>query len=44
VRSSGEEITIAANIPLFKGMNRIAVVARDDEGMTTTETTYVYRK
>lgn len=45
VRTSGsDEIEIATRVPLFKGMNRIAVVARDDEGMSTTESTYVYRK
>ncbi len=45
VRSpGGSEMPIATNVPLFKGMNRIAIVARDDDGMTTTESTYVYRK
>lgn len=40
----GDDIEIATNVPLFKGMNRIAIVARDDDGMSTTESTYVYRK
>jgi carboxyl-terminal processing protease len=45
VRTGGSEtIDITTDVPLFKGMNRIAVVARDDEGMSTTESTYVYRK
>ena len=44
VRAHGDSIEIATNVPLFKGMNRIAIVARDEEGMTTTESTYVYRK
>ncbi len=44
VRAKGDSIDIATNVPLFKGMNRIAIVARDQEGMTTTESTYVYRK
>ena len=42
--NNGESIDIATNVPLFKGMNRIAIIARDDEGMTTTQSTYVYRK
>lgn len=40
----GGDVEIATNVPLFKGMNRIAIVARDDDGMSTTESTYVYRK
>lgn len=44
VKTSGEKIKIDASVPLFKGMNRIAIVARDDDGMSTTENTYVYRK
>ncbi|MEZ4460968.1 MAG: MXAN_5808 family serine peptidase [bacterium] len=44
VRTSGDKVKIDANVPLFKGMNRIAVVARDEEGMTTTESTYVFRR
>lgn len=44
VRAKGEQVEIATHVPLFKGMNRIAIVARDDDGMSTTESTYVYRK
>ena len=33
-----------AQIPLFEGMNRIAVYVRDDEGMTASQNAYVYRK
>lgn len=44
VRGDGDSVDIAMNVPLFKGMNRIAVIARDNEGMMTTESTYVYRK
>lgn len=43
-RGSKSTLKIAANVSLFKGMNRIAVVARDDDGMSTTKTIYVYRK
>lgn len=44
VRVHGDDANIAAEVPLSKGMNRIAVIARDNVGMTTTESTYVYRK
>jgi len=44
VHTSGDKIKIDTSVPLFKGMNRIAVVARDEEGMTTTESTFVYRR
>lgn len=44
VQVDGETITISTKIPLFPGMNRIAVVARDDDGMSTSESAYVYRK
>lgn len=43
-RATGNSAVIDAQVPLFKGMNRIAVVARDEHGMTTTENAYVYRK
>jgi carboxyl-terminal processing protease len=39
----GTEAKIASNIPLFKGMNRISIVARDEDGMQTTQDAYVYR-
>ena len=35
--------TIAEDIPLQPGMNRITVVARDDERATSSEVIYVYR-
>lgn len=35
---------LSTTIPLFEGMNRIAVVARDDDDMSMTESTYVYRR
>jgi len=44
VRSDSANSAIDARIPLFKGMNRISVVARDADGLTTTESAFVYRK
>ncbi len=44
VKVDGSEIKISTKVPLFPGMNRIAVVARDDDGMSTSESAYVYRK
>ena len=38
-----EKTQIASNVPLFEGMNRISIVARDDQGMQTTQDAYVYR-
>lgn len=43
-RVGNDAAKIAANVPLYPGMNRISVVARDDEGMTTTQSTFVYRQ
>jgi carboxyl-terminal processing protease len=42
--SGPTQITFMQDIPLFKGMNRIAVYARDKEGMTSVESAYVYKK
>jgi carboxyl-terminal processing protease len=39
----GNKAEIASNIPLFKGMNRISIVARDEDGMQTTQDAYVFR-
>jgi len=44
VRVKGNSAAIDAKVPLYKGMNRIAVVARDADGMTTTESAFVFRK
>ena len=33
-----------AEVPLFKGMNRVAVYVRDAEGMTSTDSAYVFKK
>jgi hypothetical protein len=44
-RRVGEASTeLDAPIRLFEGMNRISLVARDDEEMSMQETVYVYRK
>ena len=44
LRVNGQSAKIATDVPLFKGMNRISVVARNDIGMATTESVFVYRK
>jgi len=36
--------SISTKVPLFKGMNEISVIARDDQGMTTSQDAYVLRK
>lgn len=33
-----------SSVPLFEGMNQISVVTRNDAGVTTTESIYVYRE
>ena len=38
------QVTFMQDIPLFKGMNRVAVYARDLDGMTSVESAYVYKK
>lgn len=43
-RVDAQEADIAADIPLFAGMNRISIVARDNNGMQTTQDVYVYRE
>lgn len=43
-RVDGNEANISANIPLFAGMNRISIVARDENGMQSTQDVYVYRE
>jgi carboxyl-terminal processing protease len=40
---NGDKAEITASIPLFEGMNRISIVARDESGMQTTQDAYVYR-
>ena len=36
--------SIALDVPLFPGMNRVVVYARDDDGMTTSQDVFVFRK
>jgi len=43
-RGGGERVEVGKQIPLFDGMNRISVVARDDEEMQMQQTVFVYRK
>ena len=43
-RLNGSKTSATLTIPLFPGMNRIAISARDQDGMTATESAYVYRK
>ncbi len=35
---------VSTDVPLFEGMNQISVVTRNDAGISTTETIYVYRE
>lgn len=44
VKAGGKTARIDRNIPLRKGMNRIIVTARDNDGMSSTEVAFVYRK
>jgi hypothetical protein len=39
-----QQTEISHEIPLFPGTNRITVVARDDERMSTTQSIYLYRR
>jgi carboxyl-terminal processing protease len=43
-RVDGESTDVDADIPLFDGMNRISIVARDDGRMQIRENVFVYRK
>ena len=38
------DANFSAKVPLFPGMNRVAVVVRDKDGMSTTQSAYVHRK
>jgi carboxyl-terminal processing protease len=44
MRVDDDHAKLDSNVALFEGMNRISVVARDDDGMRTTQDAYVYRK
>lgn len=39
-----ERAEVSTDVPLFGGMNRISVVTRNEMGISTTETIYVYRE
>ncbi|MCA9563724.1 MAG: hypothetical protein KC561_09560, partial [Myxococcales bacterium] len=41
--ASGTEVDFAQEVPLFPGSNRVAIIARDDEHMTSSESYYVFR-
>ena len=43
-RVDADAITLDEPIPLFEGMNRIAIYVRDEDGMTATHSSYVYRR
>ncbi|MFU8807160.1 MAG: hypothetical protein ACNA8W_25350, partial [Bradymonadaceae bacterium] len=43
-RSGAQKVDIDTEVPLFKGMNRISVVTRNDVGMSTTESVFVFRE
>jgi carboxyl-terminal processing protease len=43
-KTKGDQVALKATIPLFKGMNRIVVYSRDEQGMLGSESAYVYRK
>lgn len=43
-RVDKEQANFKLEIPLFEGMNRIAVFTRDEEGMTSSESAYVFKR
>lgn len=43
-RVGQESADVETSVPLFDGMNRISIVARDDEAMSMQKSIYVYRK
>lgn len=43
-RVDRDEVSFDAQVPLFEGMNRISLVTRDESGLMTTESVYVYRE
>lgn len=44
VRADSASAKVDLQVPLFQGMNRITLVARNQGGMTTTESVFVYRQ
>ena len=43
-RAGADQVQFEQAIPLYPGINRILVVARDDQRMTSSAVTYVYRR
>ncbi|MEC9396609.1 MAG: hypothetical protein VX475_03305, partial [Myxococcota bacterium] len=43
-RVGKHELDLTSNVPLFEGMNRIAIYVRDGDGMTSTRSAYVFRR
>ncbi|RAL23899.1 hypothetical protein DL240_07055 [Lujinxingia litoralis] len=43
-RVDSDEVSFDASVPLFEGMNRISLVTRDESGLSTTESVFVYRE
>jgi hypothetical protein len=43
-RGSGHSLAVDQDIPLYPGINRISVIARDDTNMTSSQIIYVYRR
>ena len=43
-RVGKHDLELTSNVPLFEGMNRIAIYVRDGDGMTSTRSAYVFRK
>jgi len=43
-RVNKNELDLTSSVPLFEGMNRIAIYVRDGDGMTSTRSAYVFRK
>jgi hypothetical protein len=44
VPGGSAEVGIDEDIPLYPGINRISVIARDDTHMTSSSVIYVYRR
>jgi hypothetical protein len=40
----GPTAQIEQSVPLYQGMNRVAVVARDSDDMQITENVFIYRR
>lgn len=42
-RGEGDTVTFTEEVPLYPGVNRIAVIARDNERMASSDVVYVFR-